>query len=56
MRKYYLEVFNIYFLSNLQFTLFCRWQCCGKITLFFWGKNIDFRGGEGNKYPFSTKI
>ena len=22
----------------------------------FWGKNIDFRGGGGNKYPFSTKI
>jgi hypothetical protein len=47
MRKYYLEVFNIYFLSNLQFTLFFRQQCCAKITLFFGGKNIDFRGGGG---------
>ncbi len=34
----------------------CRRQCCAKITLFFWGKNIDFQGGGGNKYPFSTKI
>ncbi len=25
----------------------CRRQCCTKITLFFWGKNIDFRGGGG---------
>ncbi len=23
----------------------CRRQCCAKITLFFWGKNIGFRGG-----------
>ncbi len=30
----------------------CRRQCCAKFTLFFWGKNIDFRGGGGNKYPF----
>jgi hypothetical protein len=25
----------------------CRWQCCAKITLFFLGKNIDFRGVGG---------
>jgi hypothetical protein len=24
-----------------------RRQCCAKITLFFWGKNIGFEGGGG---------
>ncbi len=41
MRKYYLEVFNIYYLKSIIYAI-CRQQCCAKITLFFWGENIDF--------------
>jgi hypothetical protein len=30
--------------KSIIYAICCR-QCCAKITLFFLGKNIDFRGG-----------
>jgi hypothetical protein len=45
----------IFFSKNYHLRLFCRRQCCAKITLFFWGKNIDFRGGGGINIRFQPK-
>jgi hypothetical protein len=58
MRKYYLEIFNIYFLSNLSFTLAILSPAMLRENhAVFLGKKYRFpRGGGGNKYPFSTKI
>jgi hypothetical protein len=55
MRKYYLKVFNIYFLKNLEFTLFVVSNVARKSRCFF-GEKIYVSEGGGNKYPFSTKI
>jgi hypothetical protein len=55
MRKYYLEVFNIYFskIYNLRYLS----SAMLRENHVFLGKKYRFpRGGGGNKYPFSTKI
>jgi hypothetical protein len=55
MRKYYLEVFNIYFLHK-NYNL--RYFVVGNVALksrCFRGKKYRFPKG-GDKYPFSTKI
>ena len=58
MRKYYLEVFNIYIFSlkSIVYAILSS-AMLRENHAVFWGKNINFRGGGGgNKYPFSTKI
>jgi hypothetical protein len=47
MRKYFSQIYIYAILSSAMLR---------ENHAVFWGKNIDFRGGGGNKYPFSTKI
>jgi hypothetical protein len=55
MRKYYLEVFNIYFLQNLSFTLFVFGNVARKSCCFFGGKIQISKGGGGINIRFRPK-
>jgi len=48
MRKYYLKVFNIYFLKNLEFTLFVVSNVARK-SRFFFGEKIYVSEGGGEE-------